>query len=209
MEIADALIDAGADVLAQAQLQGDALWIASADGHRKILERLLSKANGDDRLPRSLDVAFRASVLGGHADLIPLLLAAGADINSRDESGQTPLMFAAIRGLEGAWEMQTKKEYPLRPGRPKTDWPRVVETLAKAGADLNLQTKDGITALMAAAARGNVEICRVLVDSGADVNLKHTNGMTALALANAAGHQSIAELLRPRASSGPGTEKKE
>lgn len=141
--------------------------------------------------------------------MIPLLLAAGADINSRDGSNQTPLMFAAIRGLESAWEMQTKKEYPVRPGRPKTDWPRIVETLAKAGGDLNLQTKDGITALMAAAARGNFEICRFLVDSGADANLEHTKGMTALALANAAGHQAIAELLRPHTSSCPGIEKKE
>jgi len=209
MEIADALIDAGAEVLAQGKQPGDALWIASAKGQRKILEKLLGKAQGDDRLPKSLDVALRASVLGGHADLIPLLLAAGADINSRDESSQTPLMFAAIRGLEGAWELQIKKEYPARPGRPKTDWLRIVETLAKAGADLNLQTKDGITALMAAAARGNFEICRFLVDSGANVNLEHTKGMTALALANAAGHQAIAELLRPRTSSGPGNEKKE
>ncbi len=173
-----------------------------------MLEKLLSKARGDDRLPKSLDVALRASTLGGHADLIPLLLAAGADINSRDESGQTALMFAAIRGLEGAWEIQTKKEYPVRPGHLKTDWPRIVYSLVGAGADLNLQTKDGLTALMAAAARGNVETCRLLVDSGADVELKHTNGMKALALANVAGHQAIAELLHPRASSGPGIEKK-
>jgi ankyrin repeat protein len=72
----------------------------------------------------------------------------------------------------------------------------MVETLWKAGADMNLQTKDGVTALMAAVARGNFQICRLLVDSGADVTLKHTKGMTALGLANAAGHQSIAELLQ-------------
>jgi ankyrin repeat protein len=201
-EIADALIDAGADVLLQGKQPGDALWIASAEGQLKMLEKLLSKARGDDRLPKSLDVALRAGVLGGHVDLIPLLLAAGADINSRDESGQTPLMFAAIRGLEGTWEMQTKKEYPQRPGRAKTDWRRMVETLWKAGANLNLQTKDGITALMAAAARGNFQICRLLVDSGADLTLKHTKGMTALGLAYAAGHQSITELLQSGAGGG-------
>jgi hypothetical protein len=78
MEIADALIDAGADVLAQGKQPGDALWIASAEGQLKMLEKLLSKARGDDRLPKSLDVALRAGVLSGHADLIPLLLAAGA-----------------------------------------------------------------------------------------------------------------------------------
>ena len=118
-------------------------------------------------------------------------------------------MFAAIRGLEGVWEMQTKKEYPGHPGRPKTDWSRIVETLVKAGADINLQTKDGITALMAAAARGNFEICRLLVDSGADANLENSKGITALALANAAGHLAIADLFRSRTSSGPRIEKKE
>jgi len=209
MEVAEALVAAGADVLAEGKSKGDALWIASAEGHGRILEALLSKAKGDARLQRSLDVALASAVLGGHLEIIRLLLDSGADVNRRDEAGQTPLMFASIRGLEGTWEMQTKQKYPQRQDRPKTEWPRVVETLLKAGANPNLQTKDGMSALMGAAARGHHEICSLLVRFGADVNLKHSKGLTALSIANAAGQQSIAEFLRSVADSRPGTPVKE
>jgi ankyrin repeat protein len=201
-EVAESLIIAGADVLAQGKLQGDALWIASADGHHKILETLLSKARGDARLPKSLEVALRAAVLNGQLDVVPLLLHAGADVNSLDEAGESLLMLASIRGLEGVWEIQTKKAFPQRPGTPGKDWPKLIELLLKSGADPNSQTKDGISALMAAAAHGNLEICRVLVKAGAAVNLKHEKGPTALALARAAGHLGIAELLEAAPNQG-------
>jgi ankyrin repeat protein len=201
-EIAESLIVAGADVLAQGKLQGDALWIASADGHLKILEALLSKARGDARLPKSLEAALRAAVLNGQIDAVPLLLHAGADLDRLDEGGQSLLILASLRGLEGFWEIQTKKAFPKRPGTPGKDWPKLVELLLKSGANPDFQTGDGTSALMVAAARGNLEICSVLVRAGADVNLKHQKGSTALALARAGGHRAIAELLEAASDQG-------
>jgi ankyrin repeat protein len=201
-EVAESLIVAGADVLAQGKLQGDALWIASADGHHKILETLLSKARGDARLPKSLEVALREAVLNGQVDAVPLLLHAGADVNRLDEGGQSLLMLASLRGLEGFWEIQTKKAFLKRPGTPAKDWPKLVELLLKSGANPDFQLKDGTSALMVAAARGNLEICRVLVKAGADLNLKHQKGSTALALARAGGHHAILELLEAASNHG-------
>eukprot|EP01045_Picozoa_sp_COSAG04_P025109 COSAG04_NODE_3240_length_3016_cov_1.415153_6_plen_114_part_00 len=62
-----------------------------------------------------------------------------------------------------------------------------VSVLVRLGADLDASRSDGITALMAAAARGKVECARVLLAGGADRTLKATNGfakgMTALEIA--------------------------
>ena len=66
-------------------------------------------------------------------------IAAGADLNARDEYGQTPLMYAASEG----------------------DSPAVLDALLKAGADVNAQTDAGWTALMYAARDAKeLEPCR-------------------------------------------------
>jgi ankyrin repeat protein len=202
MEIAESFVAAGADVLAEGKSKGDALWIASAEGHRKLLELLLNKARNDARVQKSLDVALGWSVLAGHLEIVTLLLASGANVNNPNEAGQTPLMLASLRGLEGAWEIRTKQQYPQRPDRPKTDWPKVVETLLRAAANPNQQTKDGVTALMAAAAQGYSEICTLLIKNGADITLKNKTGLTALDIANAGDHHSIAASLRAAVSGG-------
>lgn len=190
-------------------MKGDALWIASAEGHREILASLLSKAKGDDRLKKSFVPALRSAVLGGHLETIKLLLDAGADVNNQDEGGQTPLVLASLRGLEGFWEMTKKQKFPQRPGRTASDWPKVVETLLKAGADPNVQSREGFSGLMMAAAQGQKDICELLVSGGADVNLKENKGATALDIAKAGGHSPIAELLRSAGASESGAGRKD
>lgn len=210
IEIAEALVGAGADVLAEGkQLKGDAIWIASAEGQSKILELLLARARGDKRLQNSLRVAFSSAVLFGHLEAIRLLLDAGADVNQTDEKGNSPLMYASIKGSEGEYERRNQRPYPEPPGRLRSDWPEIVEVLLKAGANPNLQSHEGVTPLMGAAARGLSEICRLLIRVGADVNLKTKNGLTALAIARATGHGSLEEILQSGAPGASGTKTEE
>jgi hypothetical protein len=88
------------------------------------------------------------------------LLSAAADVNARDASGWTALMFAA-RG-DGA--------------------PEVVAALLKAGADPNARSSMGQTPLMAAA-NGSPEKLRLLIAAGASVNAQDKDGRTALMFA--------------------------
>jgi ankyrin repeat protein len=57
--------------------------------------------------------------------------------------------------------------------------PEVVKSLVDAGADLDVQNEEGMTALMFAADEDNVENARVLVLAGANVNLKDKDGESA------------------------------
>jgi ankyrin repeat protein len=93
----------------------------------------------------------------GHADVVAMLLAAGADFRTPLPSGFTPLLFAA------------------REGRLE-----VVRALLKAGADVNevLQPKKaaargakaGTSALLLAVENGHFELAVALVKAGADPN---------------------------------------
>ncbi len=92
-------------------------------------------------------------------DEVQTSLAAGADVNATDESGQTPLVYAA-----GA----------------NTD-PSVVEELLTAGADVNAQTTVGWTALMVAVRDNpNPEVPLELLQAGADPTLRNDEGKAAL-----------------------------
>jgi ankyrin repeat protein len=144
-----------------------AIWWFSPDQHRKRQADVLGVAatNGD---VRGVDAA----------------LAAGADVNSRDSFGVTPLMLAA-RGRQ-----------PDITNPAATDRPEVVELLIKHGAQPNATTATGFVALFWAARYGHYKVAKVLVDAGADVNARDRDGQTALKWANTNHQSKVTALLR-------------
>lgn len=81
----------------------------------------------------------------GHADTLKSLLSGGrADVNGRDEQGDTPLIEAARAGHD-----------------------EVVQALLVAKADTSLKNDEGQTALAVAALGGHDEVVRLLKQAGA------------------------------------------
>ena len=120
---------------------------------------------------------WRLAVEAADLSAIDEQLAAGADIDARDQHGQTALMNAARDGQVA-----------------------VVRLLADRGADLNHHAKWGLTALMLAVIRGHAEVVRVLVDAGADTTLQGTgapafHGKTAADLAGERGDAAMQRLI--------------
>ena len=70
-----------------------------------------------------------------------------------------------------------------------------VKRLIEAGADVNAQSKKGVTALMLASLMGHPEVAKLLIEAGADVNEKEKLGVTALMLTSGQGHPDVAKLL--------------
>jgi len=101
-------------------------------------------------------------------DLMELLIAAGADVNSVDSKGCTPLQRAVVEG-------------------PRND---IVELLLSApGIDVNAASKDGWTALLRAAYHGYTETAKLLLKSPhIDVNKADKFGWTPLYAAALKGH---------------------
>jgi len=107
-----------------------------------------------------------------HLGLRPMaeaLLVAGANPNTVDEYGESPITLAAANGDAG-----------------------LVQRLLKAGAKANSTRWNGETALMIAAGGGSVDAVRDLVLHGADVNAADPRrGQTGLMWAAAEGHSDV------------------
>jgi len=85
------------------------------------------------------------------------LLAAGSDVNARDDDGKSPLYFAAKSGHAEA-----------------------AEILLARGAQVDAPMKGGYTPLFASAAEGHLSATKLLLDHGANVNARDVNGATPL-----------------------------
>jgi serine/threonine-protein phosphatase 6 regulatory ankyrin repeat subunit A/serine/threonine-protein phosphatase 6 regulatory ankyrin repeat subunit B len=114
-----------------------------------------------------------------HAEVIALLLRAGADVNaaSSEENGRyTPIHVACWSDAK--------------------DSSSSVKALLEAGANVKAVDKGGRTALHWAAGNGYKDICELLISKGADVNARNNDGFTALRLAIDSGRTNVANYLR-------------
>jgi ankyrin repeat protein len=121
---------------------------------------------------------MKSAVKAGDSQALKSLLDAGADVNARDEHGQTALMNAA---RDGHTEM--------------------VRLLVSRGADLNHTAKYNLSAVMLAVVNGRDAIVGILADAGADLTIRGAGapgfaGKTALDLAVAADRVIAMALLK-------------
>ena len=107
----------------------------------------------------------------GDIEAVKQHLAAGRNVNAKDDKGRTPLQRAAREGHK-----------------------EVAELLIAAGAALNSKDKEGKTPLHHAARWGHTNIAALLIAAGADVNAKDNKGRTPLD--RAVGYTEIVALLR-------------
>ena len=108
-------------------------------------------------------------------EVLRLLLAAGADMEARDEAeGDTALMFAA--------------RWNTREG---------VELLLRAGADVNARNKYGCTALRSTLwwLSWDIEVIPALIEAGADIEERYEHGMTPLTFAARQSPEAVELLL--------------
>ena len=97
----------------------------------------------------------------GNIEAVKQHLAAGVDVNAKNDSENTPLHRAALKGHK-----------------------EVAELLLAEGADVNAKNKRYMTPLHLAARSGRKEIVELLITAGADVNAKDEDGKTPLDDAN-------------------------
>jgi ankyrin repeat protein len=156
-EIAEILITNGAD------WNTELLDLAVTNNHKDIVELFITKG---------ADVTLHAAVFIGDLAKVKSLIEEGADIDTKDAAGNTPLCYAVREG---------NKE--------------LAEFLIANSADVNAESTAGETPLRLAIGAGHKDIIDLLLASGADINVKNSDGETPLNLAVRWGRKEIVELL--------------
>lgn len=149
----------------------------------------------------------------GKVELIKLLLELGANPNSEDELGCSPLMFVAAQGLLDCLEsmvsspvrciihkrtgaQQTALHFASERGQYKC-----VERLIQLGCMVNVSDDWGMTPLMQAVNSGSVETVQVLLNNGARMEMTDLRGFNALMHSARGGHDKILQVLLDHGSS--------
>jgi hypothetical protein len=127
------------------------------------------------------DRALFAAADAGNIEAVKQHLAAGADVNAKDDWGKTPLYVAALGGLiqlnataaRIGTTAATQEEASgilnwMLDGLEKHK--EIAELLIAKGAEVNAKDKYGRTPLHWAAKYGRKEIIELLLTNGADVN---------------------------------------
>ena len=146
-------------------------------------------------------VSYVASL--GWSKLLGHLVAAGADLDSADKNGLTPLIKAAIHGRDSVVKELIKAGVPAcQRGPPPEGWPamfyatsnshaqipaawlRTMHIFLHSGCDINERDASGRSALMIAASLNSSSAIHLLLENGADPSLRDFNGMTAASVAN-------------------------
>jgi ankyrin repeat protein len=138
-------------------------------------------------------------------DVIRALAEHGANINTPNQNGSTPINVAAYRGHVGAMRTLAELRADINTANNKRATPvymaaqegnvEVIRALAEHGADLNTPAEKGFTPVYSAAYEGHVDAIKVLVAHGANVNTPTGDGGTPVLVAAQEGRTDVIKLL--------------
>ena len=169
--VAELLIGKGLDVNAKDEDGDTPLDWANGNGNRRTAD-LLRKHGGKTGAWFKADESIHIASEVGNTEAVKQHLAAGADVNAKDEHGITPLLHAT-RGC----------------------FTEIVELLIASGANVNVKSDGGEFPLLTAITC-NTETVKILIAKGADINTKNEWGDTSLDIAIEINHKAMADLLR-------------
>jgi ankyrin repeat protein len=147
---AQALLKGGANPNALDAQKYDIVTIAAVTNDVPMLK--LALAGGTD--PKAITSPYNGTALIaaahlGHAEVVRVLIAAGAPLDHVNNLGWTALMESIVLGNGGKQHTDT------------------LEAIVKAGANLNIADRQGVTPLGHAKSRGYAEMVRILEAAGA------------------------------------------
>ena len=201
------LFKAGADVRATDAEGNTCLIRAAQQGDADTVRSLVSLPEVDLNHKDSKNyTALYIAVHHKHADVVQVLIDAGADIETKNDPGPSPLHLASIYGELATVKMLVEAGADVRATNDRrstclilaarlghTDTVRYLVGLPEV--DLNHQGRDNHTALHYAAEGRHADVVQVLIDAGADTEIRGAGGHSPLHLASFSGELTIIKML--------------
>ncbi|XP_048390002.1 protein TANC1-like isoform X7 [Stegostoma tigrinum] len=193
------------------------LCVQSHLGHQEMVNLLLEFGATVDHVSESGITPFCHAAAAGHLNIVNLLCKKGAKVDYTDKNGQCALVHAALRGhrdvigylLQADWMLTTQPQHSFRKCQALQQ--ALVAAASMGHADIVKDLHDfdgehrieinscdtlwGETALTAAAGRGKLEVCALLLQQGAVVSRPNRRGISPVFCASRQGHWQIADLL--------------
>lgn len=170
----------------------------------KFANTLLNRGYNINKQDSQGNTAFMIACQNFKRDWIDFLLDAGADVNIANNENETPLMFVC---KNSSFEVKGKVPIPEDTARPEVEKLKehnqsrkdmafdTFSTLVRVGAELNVKSNTGFTALTYAVRRGNSDIVQRAIELGSEIDIVNKDGATALDIAIDNGYITISQLL--------------
>ncbi|GFF75843.1 purine and uridine phosphorylase [Aspergillus lentulus] len=171
-EVAELLLELGADANVQGGECGSALQAASVGGHEEVIQVLLEQGANANAQGGFYGNALQAASIGGHENIVQMLLDHGANANAQGGVYDNALQAASKGGYE-----------------------KLVQVLLDHGADANAQGGLYGNALQAASMGGHEKVIQMLLDHRADTNAQGGFYGNALQAASMGGHEKVVQVL--------------
>lgn len=120
-----------------------------------------------------LNKCLNFAATAGHLNILQLLLEKGADFNTQDSTGATPLSLSVTRDHEECVKLLLENGANIEPEvnlleAAKLDNPAILRLLLAQGVDVNTKDSTSATALEIAVRNGREDFVHILVESGAN-----------------------------------------
>ncbi|XP_048668271.1 protein TANC1 isoform X7 [Marmota marmota marmota] len=215
------LILGGANVNYRTEVLNNApiLCVQSHLGHEEVVTLLLEFGACLDGMSENGMTALCYAAAAGHMKLVCLLTKKGARVDHLDKKGQCALVHSALRGHGDILRYLLTCEWSAGPSQPALRKSQALQQALTAAASMGhsavvqcllgmeeeheievngTDTLWGETALTAAAGRGKLEVCELLLERGAAVSRTNRRGVPPLFCAARQGHWQIVRLLLER-----------
>ncbi|KFQ12543.1 Ankyrin repeat and SOCS box protein 10, partial [Leptosomus discolor] len=160
------LLSFGADPEAVSEDGYKPLHLCKSPDSIECVQQLLQHGAGvNSRTEEENDTALHIAARHGLPDHVQLLLCYGAELEAKNEEGQTPLNAACAQ--------------PHQP-QDMDRYYRVCQLLVESGASINAADKDRQHPLHLACKNANAQVAELLLARGANVNVMNYSGNTAL-----------------------------
>ena len=209
LEIVKMLVSVGAGVRVTNGERHTCLHAAAEAGHTEIVRYLVSLPDVDVN-QETVDsyTALHRAVIHVERDVVQVLIDAGADIDTQNNEGRSPLLSACVEGTFDTVKMLVRAGAEVRATddegvtclhyaacrRGHTETVRYLVGLPEV--DVNHRDAHNHTALHRAALNANTYAVQVLIDAGADINTQNSEeGRSPLHSACASGALGVVKML--------------